>query len=198
MKPYWIRAAEFAGLTPNASQIEKMERYQTWLTTEGVEAGGIGPSEVSRVDRRHLADSVLFAHHIGSEAGKVWDLGSGVGLPGFPLAITDPGREFVLVDRSGRRVDLMKRALRILDLDNCTVVHDDISNLEPFLDTVVSRASLPPERLGQEMRRLLRPGGLALVAGSWEQPPLHPGWETIEIPPDVLDHTVWVLMMRRE
>jgi len=197
VKPYWIRAAEFAGLTPNASQIEKMERYQTWLTTEGVEAGGIGPAEVSRVDRRHLADSVLFAHQIGNESGKVWDLGSGVGLPGFPLAITNPGREFVLVDRSGRRVDLMKRALRILDLDNCTVVHDDISNLEPFLDTVVSRASLPPERLGQEMRRLLRPGGLALVAGSWEQPPLHPGWETIEIPPDVLDHTVWVLMMRR-
>jgi 16S rRNA G527 N7-methylase RsmG len=198
VKPYWIRAAEFAGLTPNASQIEKMERYQTWLTTEGVKAGGIGPGEVNRVDRRHLADSILFARHLGGESGKVWDLGSGVGLPGFPLAITHPGREFVLVDRSGRRVDLMKRALRILDLDNCTVVHDDLNNLEPFLDTVVSRASLPPQILGQEMRRLLRPGGLALAAGSWEQPPVHPGWETIEIPPDVLDHTVWVLMMRRE
>jgi 16S rRNA G527 N7-methylase RsmG len=198
VKPYWIRAAEYAGLTPTERQIEQMERYQTWLTTEGIAAGGIGPSETSRVDRRHLADSVLFAHQIGSETGKVWDLGSGVGLPGFPLAITHPGREFVLVDRSGRRVDLMKRALRILDLDNCTVVQDDISNLEPVLDTVVSRASLPPERLGEEMRRLLRPGGLAVVAGSWEQPPVHPRWETIEIPANVLDHTVWVLMMRRE
>jgi len=198
VKPYWIRAAEFAGLTPTELQIGQMERYQIWLTTEGIAAGGIGPSETTRVDLRHLADSVLFAHQIGGETGTVWDLGSGVGLPGFPLAITHPGREFVLVDRSGRRVDLMKRALRILELDNCTVVHDDISNLQPVLDTVVSRASLPPERLGEEMRRLLRPGGLAVVAGSWEQPPVHPGWETIEIPPNVLDHTVWVLMMRRE
>jgi 16S rRNA G527 N7-methylase RsmG len=198
VKPYWIRAAEFAGLTPTGLQIQQMERYQTWLTSEGVEAGGIGSGEVGRVDRRHLADSVLFSQQIGNETGTVWDLGSGVGLPGFPLAIIHPGREFVLVDRSGRRVDLMKRALRILELDNCIVVHDDISNLAPVLDTVVSRASLPPGRLGQEMQRLLRPGGLAVVAGSWEQAPVHPGWETIEIPPDVLDHTVWVLMMRRE
>jgi 16S rRNA G527 N7-methylase RsmG len=198
VKPYWIRAAEFAGLTPTGLQIQQMDVYQTWLTTEGVGAGGIGPGEVSRVDRRHLADSVLFGHQIGREPGKVWDLGSGVGLPGLPLAITHPWREFVLVDRSGRRVDLMKRALRILELENCIVVHDDLHDLEPGLDTVVSRASLPAVRLGREMRRLLRPGGLAVMAGSWEQPPVHPGWETIEIPRDVLDHTVWLLMMRRE
>ena len=175
-----------------------MERYQVWLSTEGVTAGGIGPAEVARVDRRHLADSILFAHQIDDGAGKVWDLGSGVGLPGVPLAIVLPGREFVLVDRSGRRVDLIRRALRILDLENCTVVHDDIANLTPGLETVVSRASLPPDRLGQEMRRLLAVGGRAVVAGSWEDPPVHPGWKTIEIPPDVLDHTVWLLMMRRE
>jgi 16S rRNA (guanine527-N7)-methyltransferase len=168
------------------------------LSTEGVSAGGIGPAEVDRVDRRHLADSILFAHLIGDQPGKVWDLGSGVGLPGIPLAIVHPEREFLLVDRSGRRVDLIKRALRILDLENCTVVREEISNLTPFLDTVVSRASLPPDRLGEEMRRLLGVGRIAVVAGSWEDCPTHQGWETIEIPRDVLDHTVWLLMMRRE
>jgi 16S rRNA (guanine527-N7)-methyltransferase len=198
VKPYWIRAAEFAGLDPSTRQIEQIGRYRDWLTSEGLVAGGIGPSETTRIDRRHLADSVLFATQMVDVTGPVWDLGSGVGLPGIPLAIVLPGLEFVLLDRSGRRVDLMKRVVRILELDNCSVVHGDISDLRPPLETVVSRASLSPARLGAEMNRLLGPAGVALAAGSWEEAPAHPGWVSIEIPRDVLDQTVWLLMMRRE
>jgi 16S rRNA G527 N7-methylase RsmG len=198
VKPYWIRAAEFAGLEPSVRQIEQIGRYGDWLISEGVAAGGIGPGETPRIDRRHLADSVLFATQMVDTAGPVWDLGSGVGLPGIPLAIVLPELEFVLLDRSGRRVDLMKRAVRILELDNCNVVHGDISDLRPPLETVVSRASLSPARLGDEMNRLLGPAGVALAAGSWEEAPAHPGWVSIEIPRDVLDQTVWLLMMRRE
>ena len=197
MEPLWLAAAHFSGLDPDSVQIDRMARYRRWLTTEAREAGGIGPGEVDRIERRHLGDSILFASQFSAEPGDVWDLGSGVGLPGIPLAICIPETRFVLIDRSWRRVGLLRRALRILDLENCQVEQGEIEKLEGEVDTVVSRASLPPEVLGPLLAPLLAPRGMAVVGGSWRERPDHPGWETVEIPPDLLDHTVWLLIMRR-
>lgn len=174
-----------------------MERYGRWLADEGVRSGGLGPGEVDRIERRHLADSVLFASQLGSVA-EVWDLGSGVGLPGIPLAIVLPGTRLVLLDRSGRRVDLARRALRILDLQNCQVIQGEIEEVTGPVPAIVSRASLPPDRLAVVARRALEPGGVAVVAGSWVESPRWPGWSTVEIPRHVLDQPVWLLIMRRQ
>lgn len=198
VKPYWVRAAEFGGINPDTQKIEQMDLYADWLRREGVIAGGIGPAESSRIDLRHLADSILFVSQLPVATGEVWDLGSGVGLPGIPMAICLPEVEFVLIDRSGRRVDLMKRAIRVLGLRNCSVVQRDIHELDGQTRVLVSRASLPPDRLTDLVRPLLAPDGIAIVAGSWEQTPDQPDWEVREIPADVLDRTVWLLIMRRE
>ena len=198
MKPHWIRAAEFAGVSLDDDKIERMERYARWITTEAMPAGGIGPAERDRIDRRHLADSVLFATQVPGGSHEVWDLGSGIGLPGIPLAILMPECNFRLIDRSGRRVGLMRRAIRILELGNCQVWQTRIEDLHGETDVIVSRASLPPERLAEVVSRHLRPEGVAVVAGSWRERPGHVGWDTIEIPPDALDQTVWLLMMRGE
>lgn len=198
MKPYWIRAAEHVGLDLQPEQIVQMDRYRIWLTDEAMPAGGIGPDESDRIDQRHLADSVLFAAEIPVEAEVVWDLGSGAGLPGIPLAICLPEKEMVLIDRAGRRVDLLRRAVRVLELANCSVSHVDIGDLSGEVDVIVSRASLPSQELLSAAKSLLRPGGTAIAAGSWRSRPEHEGWTTIEIPPQVLDQTVWLLIMRRE
>lgn len=198
VKPLWHRAAEFAGLELDREQVSAMERFGSWLASEGRVAGGIGPSEAGRIDRRHLADSLLFASQLPADVAEVWDLGSGVGLPGIPLAIALPDTEVVLIDRSGRRVDLARRAIRILDLENCQVTRGDMESMTGRADAVVSRASLPPVRLAGLIPHFLGPGGVAVVAGSWRERPKVDGWETIEIPLYVLDQTVWLLMMRRE
>lgn len=175
-----------------------METYRGWLATEGRRAGGIGPAETDRLDRRHLADSILFASQLPEVPVEVWDLGSGVGLPGIPLAICLPETRFVLVDRSGRRTNLMKRALRILEVRNCEVWQADIDDLTGEVGTIVSRAGLLPAQLRSVAETHLAPGGVAVMAGSWREPPDHPGWTTVEIPSHVLDQTVWLLIMRRE
>lgn len=190
-------AAEYAGLELDSRQREQMSRFQGWLLEEGIRAGALGPGEESRLERRHLADSVLFASQLGAE-DEVWDLGSGVGLPGIPLAISMPATRFTLFDRSRRRVDLTRRAVRILGLENCQVVAGEIESLSDPLPALVSRASLPPSRLAGVADRVLAPGGLAVVGGSWRHEPSHPEWTTIEIPSDVLDQPVWLLIMRRQ
>jgi 16S rRNA (guanine527-N7)-methyltransferase len=147
------------------------------------------------LEQRHLADSLLFLVGL-DQPEEVWDLGTGLGLPGVPLAIAMPDTRFVLVDRSVRRIELLRRVIRILDLENCETLPIQIDDLEGPLPNIVARASLSPSRMLSTARRLLEPGGRAAVGGSWLNCPRHPGWETIEIPPYVLDHTVWLLIMR--
>jgi 16S rRNA (guanine527-N7)-methyltransferase len=198
VKPVWIRAAELSGVPLEAEEVRLMMRYREWLVTEGMAGGGIGPAEIERIDRRHLADSLLFASQIPKMTQTVWDVGSGVGLPGIPLAIALPDVQFLLIDRSGRRADLLRRVIRILELENCQVIEGEIDGMVGQADVIVSRASLPPDELHAVATRHLPPGGTAIAAGSWRERPQHQGWVTIEIPPHVLDQTVWLLIMRRE
>lgn len=193
-----LAAARFSNLDLDEMQLELLDRYGEWLAAEGTVAGGLGPGEIGRIELRHLADSLLFASKFPIEVTSVWDLGSGVGLPGVPLAIAFPNAEFRLIDRAGRRAQLMRRVIRILDLQNCQVVQGEIQQLQGEAPLIVSRASLSPTELEPLLGRLLAPGGRAIVAGSWKQAPQYPGWETVEIPPDVLDQPVWLLIMRRE
>jgi len=192
-----LAAASFAEIDMTDIQLRSMKRYAEWLQTEGIRAGGIGPGELPRLEQRHLADSVLFAGLIGASQ-EVWDLGTGVGLPGVPLAICRPETRFVLVDRSGRRIDLLRRVIRILRLENCEAIQDEIEQLEGPIETIVARGSLPPRRMLGIAQRLLATPGLAVMGGSWTRRPSYAGWETIEIPEDVLDQTVWLLIMRRQ
>lgn len=196
MKPV-AAVAEYVGLTLSDTQFDKLRTYRDWLADEGARSGGIGPGEINRIETRHLADSLLFARGFPTEVREVVDLGTGLGLPGVPLAITLPGTEFMLIDRSQTRLDLLRRALRILDLDNCHTVQGEIESLGIRTGVVVTRASLPPPRLAPIVARLLTPGGVAIAGGSWRIRPQHDGWETVEIPSYLLDRPIWLLMMRR-
>lgn len=198
VEPVWLRAARYAGLTLDDRQHEQMTRYQGWLSDEALPAGGIGPGETDRIESRHLGDSLLFASVFPHDTPRVWDLGTGVGLPGLPLAIALPRTEFLLVDRSGRRISLVRRAIRILDLENCTTMQGEITELTGGVEVMVTRASLPPREMAVVARRHLLPGGVAVMGGSWRVPPESVDWTVSEIPPDTLDHTIWLLIMRGE
>lgn len=193
----WARVGDYTGHIIDSAQHALLTIYRDWLVSEALPAGGIGSAEAVRIDRRHIADSLLFATPM-REPVEIWDLGSGVGLPGIPLAIMFPQTPVVLIDRSSRRGDLMRRAVRVLDLPNVRVEHDEIEHLRGSTATIVSRASLPPEEMLKVARRHLEPGGLAIVGGSWTEKPTVTGWEIMEIPPEVLDHTVWLLIMHRK
>ncbi len=191
----WRRVAQYASVDLNTDQIGQLERYRNWLATEALAAGGIGPEEVDRLHDRHIADALLFMSQIRPSHKEIWDMGSGVGLPGIPLAIALADRKVTLIDRSGRRVRLAKRALRVLGLSNCSVVQADIRQVSGTVDVLVARASLPPRELAPIAVRHLTPDGLAVVAGSWVSEPTVEGWTTVEIPRQLLDQPVWLLKM---
>jgi 16S rRNA (guanine527-N7)-methyltransferase len=190
------KAAEYIGIELEQRQLEQFERFHTFLRDEAMSAGGVGPNETGRLWRRHIADAVLFG--IGFDrADDCLDVGCGVGLPGIPLAILFPNTDFVLLDRAGRRVDMARRACSILGLDNSRVVQGDVAAVDRQYHRIVSRASLPPDRLMIHVKHLLRkPDGIAMIGLSHgemapQQAEDDTGFRTriVRIPGEVLDTT---------
>lgn len=176
--------------------MESLGAYRDWLESEAIPAGGMGPDELDRLDERHIGDSLLFLPFL-PVGGPILDAGSGVGLPGIPLAIVRPDLHFILLDRSERRADLLRRALRVLAITNAEVAETDIGGWNEPVPGVVSRATIPPDAFLPALPRLLLPGGIAVLGGSWTSKPMATGYEIKEIDLKVLAQPVWLLIMRQ-
>jgi 16S rRNA G527 N7-methylase RsmG len=193
----WRAVAAECGQFLDESGLRGLDVYRQWLEDEAIPAGALGPAEVDRLHDRHIADSLLFSVGFPTTPSRVLDYGSGAGLPGLPLAVMWPATDFLLLDRSGRRVNLVRRAVRILSLENVQVEQGDIERYRPQEAAVVSRATLPPQRAAAVLPSLLAPDGTAVLGGSWSSRPSAPGFETREVASKILDRTIWLLIMRR-
>ena len=131
---YAQRAAIFAGLGLSEDQIHTLQLYADWLITEAVPAGGLGPREGERLWQRHIGDSLTFAAGWSDVPPEILDVGTGVGLPGIPLAVLFPDTMVTLLDRGGRRVRLVHRAVRILDLPNVVIAKGDAFSVADYND----------------------------------------------------------------
>ena len=154
--------AEYVGTPLSDRQQEQLVIFHTWLLDEATRAGGIGPHEEDRLWNRHIADSLLFGVGL-SLAQNCIDIGTGAGLPGIPLAIAYPNIDFVLLDRSGRRCDLVRRISAVLDLSNCEVIQADVKHVAMRFDALVSRAAIPPDEMMIHVKRILNTPGTAVL-----------------------------------
>lgn len=192
------RAAQWSGWPLSPAGADSLRAFGAWLVEEAIPAGGVGPNEAERIEDRHLADSLLFA---GGWAGRnpperLLDLGSGVGLPGVPLAILWPQTAVVLVDRSAKRMDMARRAGRMLGLKNLTAEVGDARHLDQSVDMVVARAAASAAKVHSWALPALRPGGRTVVGGSWiSRPEPTPGERIVSVPAEVLDRPVWLRIM---
>lgn len=88
---------------------------------------------------KHIMDSLVVSQYLQGE--KFIDVGTGPGLPGIPLAIINPDKQFVLLDSLGKRITFIKNALRELGINNVTPVLSRVEEYtESQFDGVLSRA----------------------------------------------------------
>lgn len=203
----WSALERWLGLSLSPTQRDHLIRYRIWLEEEALGAGGIGPGEVQRLYDRHVFDSLAYLRGVGpskAAAGlHVADIGSGVGLPGIPLAIACPTWQVTLVDRSDRRTHLSRRAVRVLGLSNVEVLTADVHRLEGSFDLVVFRASLPIPQAYQAFTGIAGPDGIGLLGVSRRRespgvptPPEGVAYELSSEGSEVLDSPFWLLRMR--
>jgi 16S rRNA (guanine527-N7)-methyltransferase len=194
-----VRAARWAGVKLSGDQISQLRAYHDWILGEASRAGGLGPNEQDRLWSRHIADSLTFGFAF-EDPGPCVDIGSGAGLPGIPLAIMRPDLRFDLVDRSGRRCDLLRRAVLVLGLANCTVFQQDLAEIAGTYRYLVARAAVPADRMMIHVKRLLSPNGIGILGASRTSrpatmPPAPAGLMTsiVTIPVDILDSEAYLL-----
>jgi 16S rRNA (guanine527-N7)-methyltransferase len=89
---------------------------------------------------KHIMDSIIVSTHLQGE--RFIDVGTGPGLPGIPLAIMNPGKEFFLLDSLGKRIRFIKQVLHELKIDNVTPIQSRVEEFQPEdkFDGVLSRA----------------------------------------------------------
>lgn len=192
------RVAEWIGTPIGDIQAAALEEYASWLQAEAIPAGGLGPDEGRRLWDRHVCDSLAFAVGWPDEGpDAALDVGSGVGLPGIPLAILWPRTAWTLLDRSRGRTSLAKRAVRVLGLDNVEAVQADVDHHREHYDGIVARGVMEPAALPNKVRHLLSPVGTLVIGLSRtiDEKQIPAGSRLERVPSEVLDGGAQILII---
>ncbi|MCM0613864.1 16S rRNA (guanine(527)-N(7))-methyltransferase RsmG [Marinobacter sediminum] len=96
---------------------------------------------------RQLLDSLSILSWVTTD--HLLDVGAGGGLPGIPLAIALPERQFTLLDSNGKKTRFLNQCVLELGLKNVQVIHgraEDCKPEQPFTQ-ISSRAFTALENL---------------------------------------------------
>lgn len=128
----------------------------------------------------HVLDALAIRPFLEGE--RIADVGTGAGLPGLVLAVTEPARRWTLLDSSVKKLRFVYQAVAELGLANVEVVHARVQDYAPEtgFDTVICRAFAPLPRFVASSGHLISGKGKLLaqkgLAPDAEVAALPQGW----------------------
>ena len=113
---------------------------------------------------RHILDSLAISPLLGSGLRCI-DVGTGAGLPGIPLAILNPQREFHLLDSNGKKTRFLFQVKTELGLGNIFVHNSRVESFESgaAFDIVLSRAFASLNDMVESCMHMCTVGGRLLA-----------------------------------
>jgi 16S rRNA (guanine527-N7)-methyltransferase len=111
----------------------------------------------------HILDSLSIVPYVTGE--RILDFGTGAGLPGIPLAIALPEKQFTLLDSIGKKTRFVTQAVAELQLQNVQVVETRIENWQTTqqFDCIVTRAVTSIAETITKTQPFLKPSGQLLM-----------------------------------
>jgi len=111
----------------------------------------------------HLLDSLTVLPHVTGE--HLIDVGTGAGLPGIPLAIMYPDKQFTLLDSNGKKTRFLFQVRCHLGLTNVTEIQSRVEQHQPreCYDAVLSRAFTSIADMVDKCHHLLAAQGVFLA-----------------------------------
>jgi 16S rRNA (guanine527-N7)-methyltransferase len=111
----------------------------------------------------HILDSLVVGPFLLGD--RIIDVGSGAGLPGIPLAIYYPDKQFTLLESRAKRVRFLQAVIATLKLKNVNIVNlrTEQYHVDHLFSTVVTRAFSSLKEMLQMTGHLCHPNGLFLA-----------------------------------
>lgn len=138
-----------------SSLMRYVELMQKWNKTYNLTS----IDDKNEIIIKHILDSLSVVEHLKGK--KIIDVGSGAGLPGIPLAILCPDKEFFLLDSNVKKTRFIQQAVIDLRLKNSHVINSRVEdypldNNPTFeINTLISRAFTNSDNLFASCKGLL-------------------------------------------
>ena len=156
-------AAEL-GVSLDESQVDKLWRLGLLLRERNEQVNLTSIVSPEGILTLHMLDSLSVAKELG-DARRLIDVGTGGGFPGIPLAVACPGRQFVLIDGTQKKIRFVAEAIEALDIRNAQALAaraESFSGAGSF-DVVITRAVGALADMLAKCERLLAPRGRFLA-----------------------------------
>ena len=159
-----------AGLSVDPDQAAALVRYleeiRRWNRVHNLTA----ITDPDGMIRRHVLESLALRPYL--KGRRVADVGSGAGVPGIPLAITEPERQFTLIESRGKRAAFLRHVQGVLGLGNVAVEHCRVESMTDNrrFDTLLARAVAPPAELLRLTAHLFGPETIMLALSAEPDP----------------------------
>lgn len=119
------------GVPANAQQ--KLLHYLHLIVKWNKHFNLSGITAIQEMVPLHLLDSLAVSPYLEGE--RILDIGSGAGLPGIPLAIANPDKNFVLLDSNGKKTRFLFQVKVALELSNVEIINARVDEYLSTADT---------------------------------------------------------------
>jgi len=136
-KPLQSDAATM-GVNLTDKQCQMLLRYAELLLLWNKKFNLTAITEPHEVYTKHVLDCLSVLPKLGS--GSLIDVGTGAGLPGLIIAIAEPDREILLLDKNAKRIRFLLQCISEFKLTQVRAEHNRIEDVSERFDIVTSRA----------------------------------------------------------
>lgn len=152
------------GLGISPLQLEALNNYVTLLLKWNRVYSLTAITDTNQVKILHLLDGLSVIPHLPL-AGRVLDVGSGMGVPGVIIAIMCPYLQVTLIDSNGKKAAFLRQVKIELGLTNLEVINQKVEAFKPQLpyEIIISRAFANLQLFVELTGNLLKPDGYYLA-----------------------------------